>query len=116
MPPQGLDTSAITESFRRRVGQAPSSAGIPGGAPAANEVTSTNPLASFALQNRQQNVPQAGGASMSQPGIDQLGKTQTGEAEIILKAMAQRLRDLPPHKPQTPGAPSNVGNSVPGSI
>ena len=112
MPPQGTDLSAITESFRRRAGQAPSAAGIPGGAPAANQVTSTNPLASSALQNRQPPGPQAGGASMSQPGIDQLGKTQTGEAEIILKAMAQRLRDLPPHKPQSSPAQGGAASQL----
>src|SRR3990167_8676244 len=93
MPPQGLDTSALQEAFRRRTGQIPSTAGIPGGAPVANQPSAQNPLASFArtqLPAEGAGLPQ----SMSEGGIQQLQKSAPGEAEIILKALIQRLRSL----------------------
>ena len=34
-------------------------------------------------------------ASMSQPGIDQLGKSMPNEATLILKALIQRLKQNP---------------------
>ena len=98
-----MDLQALQEAFRRRSGQQPSSAGIPGGAPSANAVTSQNPLAQFAAQNMQaqgQGLPQ----SMSEPGIKQLKESQPGEAEIIVKALIQRLRTL--------GQPQNVERPI----
>ena len=88
-----FDTSAIQEAWRRRSGQAPSSAGIPGGAPTANQPSAQNPLASFAqaqLPAQDAGLP----ASMNEQGIQQLQKSAPGEAEIILKALIQRLRSL----------------------
>ena len=82
---------AVLEAFRRRTGQAPSSAGIPGGAAGANQMSAQNPLMSSAVSQLQ---PQ--GAGMSGPGIDQLGKSQPGEAQIILKALINRLKTLSP--------------------
>ena len=93
MQPQGLDTSALQEAFRRRSGQVPSSAGIPGGAPVANQPSAQNPLAQFATSQ----LPAQGAglpSSINETGINQLQKSAPGEAEIILKALIQRLRSL----------------------
>lgn len=87
-----MDTSALQEAFRRRANLGPpSSAGIPGGAPAANAPSAQNPLARLAPQGLS---PQ--GPSMSAPGMAQLGKSQPGEAELIIKALTQRLKTLAP--------------------
>lgn len=89
-----FDTSAIQEAWRRRSQLGPpSSAGIPGGAPAANTVTSQNPLAQFAMNQlpaQDAGLPQ----SMSEGGIQQLQKSAPNETETILKALIQRLRTL----------------------
>ena len=89
MPPN--DRSAAMEAFRRRAQLGPpSAAGMQG--------ANLNPAAI----NPQQVMAQRGGVSpqppetMSQPGIDQLQKSQPGEAELIIKALISRLRDLPP--------------------
>lgn len=55
-------TQAILELVRRGQGQVPSSAGIPGGAPAANANVPTNPLAQAGM-TPQQPAP-AGGQSV----------------------------------------------------
>ena len=82
-----MDTSALQEAFRRRASLGPrSTAGIPGGAPVANAPSAQNPLARLAPQ----------GPSMSAPGAAQLGKSAPGEAELIIKALSQRLKNLPP--------------------
>lgn len=85
---------AALEAFRRRQGQVPSTAGISGGAPATNAVTSQNPLATFAMNNlpATQTPPPT---SMSQPGVDQLKNSMTGEANLILKALIDRLKKNP---------------------
>ena len=90
-----MDTSALQEAFRRRAGQVPSSAGIPGGAPVANAVTPQNPLAASAMSR----MPATGAGlpqTMSQGGVQQLGKSMPGEADIILKALIKRLNQNPP--------------------
>ena len=90
MPPNGLDTSAITEAFRRRMGAQPSTAGLPTGQ------ANLNPQA----QTPQQIITQGGNQglqplqNMSEGGVQQLQKSAPGEAEIILKALIQRLRNL----------------------
>jgi hypothetical protein len=44
----------------------------------------------------------------SRPGMDQLKQSRPGEAELIIKALAQRLRNLTP-KPQTqPTQPTQI--------
>ena len=80
------NNSALLEAFRRRAGGQPSSAGISGGAPVANAQSSANPLMGMNNPN----------PSMSKPGMDQLSKSQPGEAQLILKALTNRLRQLPP--------------------
>ena len=80
------------EAFRRRAGQQPSTAGFPPG------VANLNPLAGIGPEV----LASAGGGTpqppsfMSQPGIQQLQKSQPGEAEIIVKALIRRLRALSP--------------------
>lgn len=81
------------EAFRRRAGQQPSSAGLPGGAPVANTVTAGNPLAGLG--------PTGGsGAPMppqspTQEPIKQLKQSRPGEAEVIVKALVDRLKKNP---------------------
>lgn len=82
---------ALQEAFRRRAGQAPSSAGI--GAPVANAPTPGNPLTVAP------GAPAAGSApqppqSMTEEPRKQLAQSQPGEAEIILKALTKRLDKL----------------------
>ena len=100
MPPQNtnIDRSAALEAFRRRAQLGPAStAGLPAGQanlnPAATMPQEVLAQRSFASQAPQ---PQA---TMSQPGIQQLQKSQPGEAEIILKALIQRLKNLAPSAP-----------------
>ena len=91
MNPTGIDTSAIQEAWRRRAGQQASTAGLPSGQ------ANLNPQA----QTPQQVMTQGGQSlqplqSMSQPGMDQLQKSAPNEAELIIKALIQRLRANPP--------------------
>ncbi len=91
--PQGIDTAAIQEAFRRRAGQLPSTAGIQGGAPAVNTPSPGNPLTSApGLPSSASDAPTA-----------QLAKSQPGEAEIILKALISRLKSLTPSPQPTGG-------------
>jgi len=70
-----MDNSALVEAFRRRAG------------------------AGMANQSAQAGGPIQPPQFMSATGIDQLQKSQPGEAELIVKALIQRLRNLPPFKP-----------------
>ena len=89
MPPN--DRSAAMEAFRRRAQLGPASAA---GLPGANlNPMATNPQAVMAQRGGQAPQPPQ---TMSQPGIDQLQKSQPGEAEIIVKALIQRLKNLAP--------------------
>ena len=91
MPPN--DRSAAMEAFRRRAQLGPPSAAGMQGAnlnPAAMMPRDVLAQRTFASQSPQP------AATMSQPGIDQLQKSQPGEAEIIIKALIQRLRNLAP--------------------
>ena len=82
-----MDNSLSLEAFRRRASLGPpSTAGIPGGAMAARSPSAQNPLAGLTPQ----------GPSMSAPGMAQLQKSSHGEAELIIKALSQRLKNLPP--------------------
>lgn len=87
-----MDNNLAMEAFRRRAGQQPSGAGMPGANlnPAAMMPAQVMAQRTFASQAPQ--PPQ----NMSQPGIDQLGKSKPGEAELIVKALIQRLRQNPP--------------------
>jgi hypothetical protein len=87
-----LDTAALQEAFRRRTGQLPSTAGIPGGAEAANTITPTNPLSPQFNKQPSGSLPKTASAT----GMAQLRQSQPGEAEIIVKALIQRLRSLTP--------------------
>lgn len=88
-----IDVSAIQESFRRRAGQAPSTAGIPGGAPAANAPTPGNPLTTAPGAPAPGSAPTPPG-SMTEEPRKQLAQSQPGEAQIILKALTKRLDKL----------------------
>lgn len=95
-----MDNQLAMEAFRRRAGQQPSAAGIPG--------ANLNPMAGTPQGVAQPPQGQAPSLqpqqSMSQPGMDQLKKSMPGEAELIIKALIQRLRSSTP-KPQ-PTQPS----------
>lgn len=86
---------ALREAFRRRSGQQPSSTGMIGGAGVANEVTASNPLASMALANPSLSAP-GQPQNMSTMGMNQLKQSQPGEAELIIKALINRLKMLAP--------------------
>lgn len=88
-----IDVSAIQEAFRRRAGQAPSTAGIPGGAPTANAPTPGNPLTVAPGASPAGTAPQPP-QSMTEEPRKQLAQSQPGEAEIILKALSKRLDKL----------------------
>lgn len=69
-----------------------------------------NQVAMEAFQRRAaRNTPAGGGGAnrlsppqmMSKPGMDQLKQSAPDEAMLIIKALIQRLRDLPPYKPQS---------------
>lgn len=93
MQPTGnIGREAAMEAFRRRAGQQPSTAGFPtGGANLSPGATSPQAV----MSSRQGGAPQPP-QMMSEGGIDQLKQSRPGEAEIILKAMANRLRQLAP--------------------
>ena len=76
-----IDMSAIREAFQRRMGQG--GAGQPAGQPMGGAMPGAMPMPGM-------------GESMSGPGMDQLKQSKPGEAELILKALIQRLRQLPP--------------------
>lgn len=88
-----IDVSAIQEAFRRRAGAEPSTAGIPGGAPAANAQTPGNPLTVAPGAAPAGSAPQPA-QSMTEEPRKQLAQSQPGEAEIILKALSKRLDKL----------------------
>lgn len=84
-------TPELLEAFRRRANLGPpSTAGMPPGQANLNPQAQTP---SQVMAPRLGQAPQPP-ATMSQPGIDQLGKSAPGEAELILKALIQRLRSL----------------------
>ncbi len=92
--------AAVQEAIRRRAGLGGSSAGIQGGAPAANAPTPTNPIAAAGTAPTQQVAqggmppaptaenPLAGAASM-------LSNALPNEATQIIKYMGDRLKKLP---------------------
>jgi len=86
--PYDFNVEALKEAMRRRMGQRPSAAGIPGGAPAANVQSPTNPLSRLPTQQL--------GGSMSAGPTEQLAKSQPGEAMTILKALINRWKNLGP--------------------
>ena len=100
-----FDISALQEAFRRRAGQQPSSAGIPGGASMANQQTPQNPLAALASKSSIQSPAGLGGGapsgspqpgSMTQPAREQLEQSRPGERELIIKALIRVLRETGP--------------------
>lgn len=86
------DRQAIAEAMRRRAGQLPSSAGIPGGAPVANAVTPANPIAQAGM-TPQPKAPAPATPNQSAEGGKQL-KAAEGESTFIIKTMADRLKAL----------------------
>ena len=90
-------TPELQEAMRRRVGQQPSFAGVPGGAPQANQPVPTNPLMQQGTMSRGGMASLTGSSSpqtASQPGTQQLAKSAPGEAELIIKALSDRLKRL----------------------
>lgn len=81
MEPQG---GALMEAFQRRQGGG-------GGGPVPQGPT---PAPQGGGAGGPQSGGQGGPQSMSQGGIDQLQKSAPGEAEIIIKALIQRLKSL----------------------
>ena len=84
-----VDQGALLEAFRRRANLSASTAGLP------TSQANLNPQA----QTPQQVMTQGSQSiqplqSMNEQGIQQLQKSQPGEAEIILKALIARLRSL----------------------
>ena len=96
MQPTGnVGREAAMEAFRRRMGNVPSTAGFPtGGANLSPGATSPQSVMSSRLGDAPQ-APQM----MSEGGIGQLKQSRPGEAEIIIKALIQRLRQLTPSAP-----------------
>lgn len=86
------DRQAMAEAMRRRAGQLPSSAGIPGGAPVANAVTPANPIAQAGMVE-QPKSPAPNTPNPSSEGGKQL-KAAEGESTFIIKSMADRLKAL----------------------
>lgn len=89
------DRQAMAEAMRRRAGQLPSSAGIPGGAPVANATTPANPIAQAGMVQQPQAPTPTGTPSQnpSSEGGKQL-KAADGESTFIIKSMADRLKAL----------------------
>lgn len=81
--------NALQESFARRAQAGRGGVASQGG---------QNPLAVMA-QNRGQTAPATQGQANA------LQKAQPDEAMFILKVLAKRLDDLPPHKPKAPQNP-----------
>lgn len=91
--------ASAQEAFRRRAQLGPPSlAGIPAGVGNLSP-TATNPRAVMA--ERGVGIPQAP-QNPSQTGIGQLRQSSVGEAELIIKALVQRLRSLTPKAPTAP--------------
>lgn len=88
------DQQALLEAMRRRSGQLPSSAGIPGGAPVANAITPANPIAQAGMTPP---PPPVGGGDQGNPsadGISAVKRAPAGEAQIIISALKDRLKSL----------------------
>ncbi len=93
-----MDFSAITEALRRRQGLGNSAAGIPGGAPAANVSSPSNPISQMGVAPSP--IPQ--GQQGMQPGFDPqpqtsaLAEAKPGTASIIVKSLIKYLDRLQP--------------------
>ena len=100
MPVNIAQFDAAREAFRRRAGLNPSNAG------AARNVS---PKAVSPQGVRSKLIAARGAAgsggrqNLSQPGREQLKQSKSGEAELIIKALSNRLRNLPPFKPSSQG-------------
>ena len=104
MPSASLNREAALEAFRRRAQMSPPSlAGFPPG------VGNLSPRAtepSAVMAERKTGAPQAPQMA-SRGGINQLRQSTVGEAELIIKALIQRLRSLTPKAPTAaPAAPT----------
>lgn len=82
-----MDNSAIAEAIRRRQGQVPSAAGMPG--------ANVNPMARSA-QAVQRPTNMAGGS----PLVNQIKQAPEDKELLIIKALIQKLRDMTPKEPQ----------------
>lgn len=92
--------AAIHEAMRRRGNLGGSAAGIPGGAQAANQNRPSNPIATGGMTPNksapQGAMPTAPTAENPLAGAQQmLGNSKPGEAELIIKSFADRLKKLP---------------------
>lgn len=92
--------AAVQEALRRRANLGGSSAGIPGGAQSANANRPSNPIANAGMTPNQPvnqgGMPPAPSAENPLAGAQSmLKKARSGEADIILKSMADRLKKLP---------------------
>lgn len=83
-----MDNSAIAEAMRRRGGQLPSAAGMPG----ANK----NPMAKSG-QAVQRPTNMAGGS----PLVNQIKNAPEDKELLIIKALIQKLRDMSPKQETT---------------
>lgn len=92
MQPQG-NMNMNLEAFRRRAGQQPSSAGIPGGAPVANTISAGNPLSS-SVPPSSISAPQPPQSATQEP-IKQMQKSIPGQDDVIIKALIDRMKKIP---------------------
>ena len=93
-------TAAIQEAIRRRAGLGGSAAGIPGGAPAANAATPSNPIAQSGMTPPSPvssgGLPPAPTAQNPIAGAQSMLKgAAPNEATLIIKSFADRLKKLP---------------------
>ena len=98
--PMNDGVAAVQEAMRRRAGLGASSAGISGGAPAANANRPSNPLAQGGMipQNPvgQGSMPPAPTAQNPLAGAASMMKDAApNEAQTIIKYMGDRLKKLP---------------------
>lgn len=98
MDPEGM--AALQEAMRRRQGLPPSSAGIPGGAQAANANTPANPMASQGMTPQQPagqgSMPPAPTAENPLAGAQSmLAKAAPDGATMIIKSFADYLKRMP---------------------
>jgi len=78
-----MDTVALQEAFRRRGGQLPSSVGLQNGGNQPQQTPQTP-----------QQTPQTPQGDMTGQARTQLAQSRPNEAELIIKTLADRLKQL----------------------
>lgn len=98
MQPDQVSPQAQMEALRRRAGEMPSSAGIPGGATTTNSLSPTNPIATTSGTADMTNPPTpTGGANGIPTGEAQSQlKREKGESRTIVDALIYRLKRSAP--------------------